>query len=331
MNFKVIAIGRSQMLYNTIELLYEKGYLLKGIITAKSVPEYTRKEEDFKELSKKLGIPCIITNTLDSEEVKSLCLNTDIAVSVNWISIIQDRHISWFKLGILNAHMGDLPKYRGNACPNWAILQGEKEIVLSIHFMEGGKLDVGRIIVQERMKIHENTYIEDIYKWVEKIVPYSFLKALRVLEKEPNYTLKYASEDDPKAFRCYPRLPEYSYIDWHKSVIEIHRLIRASTYPYEAYTYKVENGGIRKLYIKRARIICVKTKDLAEPGHILKNDKITGETWVKCGDGILAIELCRYEDSDYFAPGKIWKTIRGRLGIRMEDIVRCIRKLETEF
>jgi len=38
-----------------------------------------------------------------------------------------------FRHVILNAHAGDLPKYRGNACPNWAILKGEKRVVLTIH------------------------------------------------------------------------------------------------------------------------------------------------------------------------------------------------------
>jgi len=316
------------MLYETVKLLYKEGYVLKGIITAKSTPEYTKKEEDFKNLAKKIGIPCIVTQTLDMEEISNICQSTDIGISVNWVSIIQDKHINWFKFGILNAHMGDLPKYRGNACPNWAILQGEKEITLSVHFMEGGKLDVGRIVVQEKMEIQENTYIEDVYRWAEQIVPQAFLKALRILEKDPNYTLKYASEDDPEAFRCYPRLPEYSYIDWNKSVMEIHRLIRASTYPYEAYTYKIENGKIRKLYIKKARIVCLQTKDLAQPGHILKNDKITGETWVKCGDGVLGIQLCRFEDGNYFAPGRVWKTIREKLGIYIDDIVNLIENLK---
>ena len=328
MSFKIVAIGRSQILYESVKLLHREGYIFKGIITGKAVPEYTKKEKDFEKLAQRIDCSYIFTQTLDKEHIANVCQGADIGISINWVSIIYNRHINWFKLGILNAHMGDLPKYRGNACPNWAILQGEEEVVLSIHFMEGGKLDVGRIVVQEKMKIDEETYIDDIYKWAEQSVPLAFLKALKILEKDPNYALKHAFEDDPEAFRCYPRLPEYSYIDWNKSVIEIHRLIRASTYPYEAYTYNLENERIRKLYIKRARIVCLETKDLAEPGHILKNDKITGETWVKCGDGILAIELCRYEDEkEYFFPGKKWKSIRTRLGLTLVDLIPLGEKI----
>ena len=81
-------------------------------------------------------------------------------------------------------------------------------------------------------------------------------------------------------------------------------------------------NGFVGLIIKRARIVCLKTKDLAEPGHILKNDKTTGETWIKCDDGILAIKLCRYEnEKEYFFPGKKWKSIRMCLGLTLQDMV----------
>ena len=46
----------------------------------------------------------------------------DIAVSINWPTLIRGKALAAFSYGILNAHTGDLPRYRGNACANWAII-----------------------------------------------------------------------------------------------------------------------------------------------------------------------------------------------------------------
>ena len=56
------------------------------------------------------------------------------------------------------------------------------------------------------------------------------------------------------------------------------------------------------------------------PGQILKNDVLSGESWVRCGDDVLSLSECKYSDeNEPFAPGKRWKSIRMRLGVRPED------------
>ena len=161
---KVALIGRTEYLYTTAETLIENNHEIKALVTAKAAPEYKRKEEDFKTLAARLHIPFFKSSTLDNPEIKSALKGLDIGISVNWVNVVQENHLKLFQRGILNAHLGDLPRYRGNACPNWAIIQGEKEVVLSIHFMEGGVLDSGRVIVQDRYPIADNTYIGDIYQ-----------------------------------------------------------------------------------------------------------------------------------------------------------------------
>ena len=72
---------------------------------------------------------------------------------------IPNKIINYFNYGILNAHGGDLPRYRGNACQAWAILNGENKIGLCIHKMVGGELDSGDIISRDYLDIGENTKI----------------------------------------------------------------------------------------------------------------------------------------------------------------------------
>ena len=130
-------MGRTQILYETTKKLYEEGHQISCIITSKAEPEYSRTDKDFEQLAKKINIPFVLTSTLNKAEIEILFKDLDAGVSVNWVSIIPQRHIDLFRLGILNAHLGDLPKYRGNAAANWAIINNEMKITNTIHFMEG--------------------------------------------------------------------------------------------------------------------------------------------------------------------------------------------------
>jgi methionyl-tRNA formyltransferase len=306
---KVAIIGRTEYLYNTAEDLFKNNHEIKVIVTAKAAPEYKRCEEDFKELALRLNAHFFKSTTLDSPEIITALNGLDTGISVNWINIIKEKHIKLFRHGILNAHLGDLPRYRGNACPNWAIIQGEKEVVLTIHLMEGDILDSGRIIVQEKYQIDTNTYIGDIYLWAEKSIPQAFLKALSLLKKDPGFTLKYADPNSPVSFRCYPRRPEDSEIDWYQPAESIHRIIRASSRPlHGAYTYYHN----KKLVIWRASLIKDDSKFLAIPGQIADINE-DGSVSVITGKGKLKIDDLEY-DGLRNSPSYFIKSIRERLG-----------------
>ena len=273
----------------------------------------------------------MLTNTFSKPEIEELFKGVDIGISINWVSIIKQSHIDLFRLGILNSHHGDLPKFRGNACSNWAIIKKEEKIVNSIHFMEGGKLDCGRIICQEYFNLDEDNSITDVYRWSEESTPKLFVKALRILDNDNDFVLKYADPNSIESFRCYPRLPEDNFINWEHSVTDIHNLIRAVCHPFSgAYTFHWYKGEVKKLIILKSRIVKLEAKDLSITGHVLENNKETGESFVKCGNGIIALLKCHYEgEQEEFYPGKRWSSIRMRLGVRPEDWLWAIYKKEN--
>jgi len=262
---KIAIIGRTHWLYETACYLRGKGFIIPLVITGPAAPEYSKKEKDFEKFAIENKADFYLGNSLDTPGLISKMSQCDVGISVNWMSIIKQKHIECFRLGILNAHMGDIPRYRGNACPNWAIISGEKEIVVSIHIMEGGKLDCGRVITQQRMPLTKDTYIEDIYRWGEKVIPLSFLKALSLLEKDSHYSLKYADASSSDSLRCYPRRPEDGQIDWRYSAEQIHRLIRASSKPFSG-AYCFLNG--KKMIIWQAEMDYDNERYCAVPGQI---------------------------------------------------------------
>jgi UDP-4-amino-4-deoxy-L-arabinose formyltransferase/UDP-glucuronic acid dehydrogenase (UDP-4-keto-hexauronic acid decarboxylating) len=231
---RIALIGRTEILYKTAKLLIASGHDIALVVTSEEAQEYKVKVEDFQKLAGDLGCPYIKTSKIIEfvEEIKSLEL-IDIGVSVNYSGVIPRSIIDCFPLGILNAHGGDLPRYRGNACQAWAILNGEEKIGLCIHRMIGGELDSGDIVARDYLPININTKIGEVWNWMEGRAPNLFVEALKKLGNNSTFLIEKQSSAFCDALRCYPRKPEDGRIDWAgNTALKILRLINASSEPY---------------------------------------------------------------------------------------------------
>lgn len=305
---RVAAIGRTEILYNTIELMVEQGHEIGLIVTTKETPEYTKTSEDFKQLAEKLGAKFIHTGRIKTilDPLKDM-EPMDVAVSVNYSGIIPSEVINAFPLGILNAHGGDLPKYRGNACQAWAIINGEKRVGLCIHGMIGGELDNGDIISRDFYPLDDTTKVGEIWNWMEGAVPVLFAKAVDELSKDPKFVLEVQSTNPNDALRCYPRKPEDGKINWKLSNLEILRLINASGKPYAGAFCDYEGST---LIIWDAELLDTDSPYLAVPGQVLNIE----ENHIDIATGIGKIRIKEIEyDGDIMAPNALIKSIRKRL------------------
>lgn len=305
---KVAIIGRTEILYETVELFLKNGYKIPLIITSKEAPEYTKTSKDFENLANKIGAKYIYTNRLDECKDEMKKADCEIAVSLNYSSIISQNVIDLFPLGVLNAHGGDLPRYRGNACQAWAIINGEEKIGLCIHSMIGGEVDSGNIIDREYLDIDINTKITKCWDWMSQRIPDMFLNSVKKLQKDSSYVLEIQSKDAKDALRCYPRIPEDGKIDWSKSNIEILRLINASNKPYGgAYCFYED----KKLIIWDAELSEDDENYLSVVGQVANIEK-DGSILVICGNGKLKIKEIEY-DEFIGKPSEKIKSIRKRL------------------
>ena len=331
---KIVLLGRHEILYSTFaNLMQNSSHTVVAMITAPAPVEYQKNEQDFERLAKQHNIPFLLVKSLNTEAYNFLeRFDADICVSVNWVSVIGEMFISKFPKGVLNAHFADLPRYRGNAATNWALLRGETKIPLSVHFMTPGELDSGDIVAQKEMQITDETTIRDIHDFAQTHAPSLFLLAIDRIQNQQGPFLSQAVRAS-EAFRAYPRIPLDSKIDWKQSARSIHALIRASTKPYlGAYCYyRDQQGHFKKLHIWKSRIVAESTSDIGICGHIIKNDPISGESWIYTGQGILALQICSDDEGSEFRPGETWKSIRLRLGIDAEEeLYKLLRKGRTD-
>lgn len=322
MKIKIAAIGRTQYLYKSILELQKNGFEIVLIITCKEAPEYKKGVQDFKLLAQKIGCNFLVTSKINTPEIKLLIenLQPDIAISVNWKTIIGEKIINSFPFGIINAHLGDFPRYRGNATPNWAIISNEKKVFTILHLMTK-ELDAGPIILKKRIPITKMTYIGDVYQSFEKNLPKMFGEAIKGLlmgtikpKKQPK---------NPKlSLRCYPRIPQDGEIDWKKSAQDISKLVRASAEPFSgAYTFL--DG--KKLIIWRGYSENPKFPILGTPGQVAERRENVGEAVIITGKNFFVMEEVEMDNLGRKKATDIIKSIRDRLGL---DTAKEIEKLK---
>ena len=304
---RVAIIGRSELMYETAVRSKAQGHEIALIVTAKEAPEYTKTAEDFEALAKNLNVPFMKTSKI--HEIKPVVTTLEpieIAISINYTGIIPQEIIDLFPQGILNAHGGDLPRYRGNACQAWAILNGEDRIGLCVHKMVGGELDSGDIIARDYLPIDHNTKVTQAWDWMVRQIPELMQDALHKLSQDPHFVLETQSRDPKHALRCYPRRPEDGQIDWHKSNIEILRLINACNRPYAGAFCLFDS---KKVIIWDAEL-AQEENFLAVPGQVTTIGD--GYVEVAAGNGKLRINEMEVEGNLVTTPDKIIRSIRHR-------------------
>lgn len=297
------------MLLETARHLRECGHAIALVATNPSGPltaGYDVEVGAFEALAAESGCPFIVCNRLEPATHLDAFTRSgaDIGVSINWKTVISEPFIQSFPHGILNAHGGDLPRYRGNACQAWAILNRESRIGLCIHKMVPGELDSGDILSREYLSIDVSTKVTRVYEWMAERVPALFAKALELLRSDPSYVLEIQSRDPADALRCYPRTPEDGRIDWRKSAEDVVLLVNASNHPFAGAFFLY--GDVR-VTVWDAQEVRDGENFLAVPGQVLRIG--TDGVEVACGRGKV----------------RLWTLDANGHGIGVRELVRSVR------
>lgn len=192
--------------------------------------------------------------------------------------------------GAFNLHGSLLPRYRGRAPVNWAILNGETETGVSLHHMVE-KADAGDIIGQRRVTIEETDTALDVYRKLEPAAKELLDELLPLIRsgKAPR-----VPQDESEATTFGRRRPNDGRIDWHLPARDIYNLIRAVTRPYPgAFT----TLGGKRLLIWRAAY---------DPGHSQLEPGVlrTGNEIAEVGTGSGTLRLLEIEYEGSAASGR---------------------------
>ncbi len=236
-----------------------------------------------KALAVEHNLPVFQPNSLKTGEAYDIIkeLNPDLIVVVAYGKILPKDILDYAKYGCINVHASLLPKYRGAAPIQWAVLNGDKETGVTVMQMDIG-LDTGDMLYVEKTNIDINETSEELFDRLSSIGANALIKTIDMIENDtviktpqPNGDFGYATMIDKSM--CT--------IDWSKSAFEIHNQIRGlQSWPVASTKINGKNLKIHKSILS----------DLTGEGYgkVINNKNVLT---VCCGDGkcidILEVQL----------------------------------------
>lgn len=314
---KVAVLGRTRMLLRAARALHDHGHEVV-LLLAPSGRHVDATAGHLRDLADELGCDFLGVPSLTLPDALAALAGSgaEVAVSVNWPTLVPTQVLELFPHGVLNAHAGDLPRHRGNATISWAILTGEPQVVVTIHRMDAG-LDSGPVLAKRPCPLDASTYVGDVLAFCERVVPELFVEVVAGLAGGTLQPMP-QPEEPGSSLRCFPRTPADGWIEWPQDAESLARLVRASAEPFEG-AYTVAGGD--RLAVWRAHAEQLPYPSLGVPGQVIELRKAAGEVAVLTGSGVLVLERVQTPNSGPVAPVEVLKSTRLRLGLHLPTVV----------
>ena len=297
---KIVFMGTPDFAKVSLEKVYEAGYKIEAVVTNVDKPKgrgmklVSSPVKEFA-LEKNIEVlqPTKVRNNPEFiEKIKKI--NPDVICVVAYGKILPQELLEIPKLGCINVHGSLLPKYRGAAPIQWAVLNGETSTGITTMYMDVG-MDTGDMILKEETEIGENETTGELWDRLSVIGGDLLVKTLKLIE-----TGKAPREKQGEEFTLAPMLnKEMAKIDWeNKTAAEIKNLVRGLNPIMGAYSYindkkikfwKVDilsNEELKKEFPEIAEYE-YKLKEI-EPGTVLFSDAKKG-LYIKANDGIIKV------------------------------------------
>ena len=257
-------------------VLLDQGLNVPLVVTHRDDPAERVWFASVAELAAQRGLETIAPSDPNSADVVARieAIAPDFIFSFYYRRMLSPTILALARRGAFNMHGSLLPKFRGRAPVNWAVLMGESETGATLHKMTE-KPDAGEIVDQESVPIGPDDLAADVFRKVTAA-------AETVLRRCLPRILAGTAETRPQDFSLGSyfggRKPEDGRIDWSKSAAEIHNLVRAVAPPYPgAFS---EHPG-KRMRILRSRIVPEKTSRRGVTGPYRED----GAWFAECGDG----------------------------------------------
>lgn len=288
---KILFMGTPDFAASILNSLLDGGFSVPAVISQPDRPKgrgHKTVPTEVKAAAMAANIPVYQSETLKNGALMPLLdeIKPDVIVVAAYGKILPEYILNYPKYGCINVHASLLPKYRGAAPIQRAVINGDTKTGITIMKMEKG-LDTGDIISQTETEIGEYETAGELFDRLAKIGGELLTKTLHDIE---NGTATARPQRDSDSSYAPMLTREDGVIDWNKSAREISKLICGlNPWPLAHTNY---NGGTLKISAAR---VSADTSDKT-PGTILSLDKGKGLK-IACGDGTLYITEAQFPES----------------------------------
>ena len=294
---RVVFMGTPDIAATCLKKILDDGFEVVGVYTQPDRPKGRGMKlvaSPVKEVALAAGIPVYQPENFREEEtVEQLrALKRDICAVVAYGRILPQKVLDVPTFGCINIHASLLPKYRGSAPYQWAVLDGLQETGVTAMYLVR-EMDAGDIIDTRKTPIGENETAGELLDRLAQLGAGLLAKTLGRLEKGPVP----ASPQDPAKVTYAPMLDKSMCpIDWTKTALQVHNQVRG-LHPWPMATAEIEGTPFK---IHETRL----AEGAGTPGQLLRLTK-TGLV-VACGEGAVEIRSLqaqggkRMAAADYF-------------------------------
>lgn len=254
---KTIFMGTPDFAVPCLEVLQAKTEVL-AVITQPDRPKgrgHNLQASPVKQKALEYNLPVLQPEKIKTEEFTAELekLQPDLIVVVAFGQILSQRILDIPPLGCVNVHASLLPRYRGAAPIHWSIINGEKETGVTTMLMDAG-LDTGDMLLKDKVAITEEMTTEELH---DQLMAMGGKLLAETIDGLANGTITPEKQDDSISNYAGMLNKETGHIDWSKSAVEIHNLIRGlNSWPvawsmkdgknYKFWRTKVENRNSDK-------------------------------------------------------------------------------------
>lgn len=285
---RIVVLGYHNIGCRCLEVLIRKNQNVVAVFTHQDDPDENVWFDSVADLARAHGLPCHFPGNInDPGWVDRLrALRPDLIFSFYFRQMLSRKILAVPSRGAINLHGSYLPWYRGRCPVNWVLVNGERETGVTLHYMVE-RPDAGDIIAQAKVAIDSEDTALTLYRKMEKAAARVLDQALPQIVAGTNArTAQKLSEGSYFG----GRRPKDGWIDWTKSSIEIHNLIRAVTRPYPG-AFSFLRG--KKLFVWKAKALdSIASMENKPPGTIEIQD---GSILVATGHGAIRILECQIE------------------------------------
>ncbi len=273
---KIVFMGTPQAAVPALEKIIEDGHEVVAVWTQPDRPSGRGNKvtsPPVKEYALRKGLKVVQPEKIKNKESIGLFKShdADVAVVVAYGRILSQSYLNAFPNGCINLHFSLLPKYRGAAPVNWAIVNGETNTGVTTMKMDRG-LDTGDILLQRETAIGENENSIELMDRLSLLGADLLSETLSRLDD-----LKPVEQDDDDATLAPMMSKEDGIIDWSMTATDISNRVRG----FQPFPRSFTNHNLEKLTIWRSEVADCSANDSRMPGEIVNvnNEEII----VKCG------------------------------------------------
>ena len=288
---KIVFMGTPDFARENLKAVYEAGHDVVGVVTNPDKPKGRGMKllpSEVKEFALEKGLDLyqpvkIRQNEEFFNQLKQL--NPDVICVVAYGKILPKELLEIPKFGCINVHASLLPKYRGAAHIQWAVLNGDKTTGVTTMYMDIG-MDTGDMILKEEVQIGEDETTGELWDRLSKIGAKLLVKTLELIEKG-----EAPREKQGEDFTLAPMLSkDMAKIDWEtKTAKEIKNLVRGLNPIMGAYAFL--NGKKIKFWkvaVATDEEIVTENMDFIQNGTVLLSNPKDG-LFIKTKEGILKV------------------------------------------